>query len=97
MLVMEYMEYSTCIFKCATDVNLDSIRTKLIYRKFQKGLYNGIQNFAVWRVLQKRLHLKAYKLCIISFQSCKALFETPCTMKGKTEKYLKMCTLKTKL
>jgi hypothetical protein len=31
----------------------------------QKELYNDIQNVAVWRVLGKRLHLKAYKLSIV--------------------------------
>jgi hypothetical protein len=31
----------------------------------QKELYNGITNVAVWRVLRKRLRLKAYKLSII--------------------------------
>jgi hypothetical protein len=29
---------------------------------FRKELYNGIPNAALWRVLRKRLHLKAYKL-----------------------------------
>jgi hypothetical protein len=28
---------------------------------FKKELYNGIPNVAVWRVLRKRLHLKACK------------------------------------
>jgi hypothetical protein len=32
---------------------------------FQKQLYNGIPNVTVWRVLRKRLHLKAYKLFIV--------------------------------
>jgi hypothetical protein len=32
---------------------------------FQKELYNGIANVTVWRVLRKRLHLKAYKLSIL--------------------------------
>jgi hypothetical protein len=32
---------------------------------FQKGLYNGIPNVAVRRVVRKRLHLKAYKLSIV--------------------------------
>jgi hypothetical protein len=31
----------------------------------QKKLYNGIPNVTVWRVLQQRLHLKAYKLSIV--------------------------------
>jgi hypothetical protein len=30
-----------------------------------KELYNGFSNVAVWRVLRKRLHLKAYKLTIV--------------------------------
>jgi hypothetical protein len=34
------------------------------HRAFQKELYNGISNVTVWRVLRKRLHLKAYKLSI---------------------------------
>jgi hypothetical protein len=34
-------------------------------RVFQKWLYNGIANATVWRVLRKRLHLKAYKSFII--------------------------------
>jgi hypothetical protein len=29
---------------------------------FQKELYSGIPNVAVWRVLRQRLYLKAYKL-----------------------------------
>jgi hypothetical protein len=29
---------------------------------FQEELYNAIPNVTVWRVLRKRLHLKAYKL-----------------------------------
>jgi hypothetical protein len=32
---------------------------------FQKELYNGIPNVTVWRVLRKRLHLKAYKLSTV--------------------------------
>jgi hypothetical protein len=32
---------------------------------FQKELYSGIPNVAVWRVLRKYLHLKAYKLSIV--------------------------------
>jgi hypothetical protein len=32
---------------------------------FQKELHNGIPNVGVWRVLRKRLHLKAYKLSIV--------------------------------
>jgi hypothetical protein len=31
----------------------------------KKELYNGITNVALWRVLRKRLHLKAYKLSIV--------------------------------
>jgi hypothetical protein len=31
----------------------------------KKELYNGILNVAVWRVLRKRLYLKAYKLSIV--------------------------------
>jgi hypothetical protein len=31
----------------------------------KKELYSGIPNITVWRVLRKRLHLKAYKLSII--------------------------------
>jgi hypothetical protein len=30
----------------------------------KKELYNDITNVTVWRVLPKRLHLKAYKLSI---------------------------------
>jgi hypothetical protein len=37
----------------------------LMYRVFKKELYNVIPNVAVWRVLRKRLHLKAYKLSIV--------------------------------
>jgi hypothetical protein len=29
---------------------------------FQKEIYSGIPNVTVWQMLQKRLHLKAYKL-----------------------------------
>jgi hypothetical protein len=32
---------------------------------FQKELYSGVPNVTVWRVLRKRLHLKAYKLSIV--------------------------------
>jgi hypothetical protein len=32
---------------------------------FKKGLYKGIPKVTVWRVLRKRLHLKAYKRSII--------------------------------
>jgi hypothetical protein len=35
------------------------------YRVFQKEPYNDIPNVAVWRVLRKRLHLKAYKLSVV--------------------------------
>jgi hypothetical protein len=38
---------------------------KNIYRMFQNEPYNGIPNAAVWPVLQKRLHLREYKLSII--------------------------------
>jgi hypothetical protein len=31
----------------------------LKYRAFQKDLYNGVADVAVWRVLRKRLQLKA--------------------------------------
>jgi hypothetical protein len=31
------------------------------YRMFQKELYNGIANVAVWRVLRKRFTLKAVR------------------------------------
>jgi hypothetical protein len=39
---------------------------------FQKELYNGILNVAVWKVLRKSLHLKAYKLSIVqdNYQHC---------------------------
>jgi hypothetical protein len=33
-------------------------------RVFQEELYNDIPNVTAWRVLRKRLHLKAYKLSI---------------------------------
>jgi hypothetical protein len=33
--------------------------------RFKKELYYSIPNVAVWRVLRKRLHLKAYKLFIV--------------------------------
>jgi hypothetical protein len=32
---------------------------------FQKELYNGIPNATAWRVLRKRLHLKAYQLSVV--------------------------------
>jgi hypothetical protein len=32
---------------------------------FQNELYNGIPDVTVWRLLRKRLHLKAYKLSIV--------------------------------
>jgi hypothetical protein len=31
----------------------------------KKELHNGIPNVTVWRVLQKHIHLKAYKLSIV--------------------------------
>jgi hypothetical protein len=34
-------------------------------RVFLKELYIGIPTVTVWRVLPKRLHLKAYKLSIV--------------------------------
>jgi hypothetical protein len=34
------------------------------WRVFKKEFYNGNPNGIVWLVLQKRLHLKAYKLSI---------------------------------
>jgi hypothetical protein len=36
-----------------------------IYRTFKNQFYNGIRDVTVWRVLRKRLHLKAYKLSIV--------------------------------
>jgi hypothetical protein len=36
-----------------------------VYRVFRKELYSGIPNVTMWRVLRKRLHLKAYKLAIV--------------------------------
>jgi hypothetical protein len=36
-----------------------------LYRVLQKELCNGIPNVTVWRVLRKRLHLKAYRLSVI--------------------------------
>jgi hypothetical protein len=35
-----------------------------LHRVFQKELCNGLPTVTVWRVLQKRFHLKAYKLSI---------------------------------
>jgi hypothetical protein len=35
------------------------------YRVFRKELYSGIPNDTMWRVLLKRVHLKAYKLSIV--------------------------------
>jgi hypothetical protein len=32
---------------------------------FQKELYSGIPNVAVWPMLRKLLHLKSYKLSIL--------------------------------
>jgi hypothetical protein len=32
---------------------------------FKKGFYNGTPNAAVWRMLRKRMRLKAYKLSIV--------------------------------
>jgi hypothetical protein len=49
------------------------IPTGYKYRVFQKELYNGIANFTVWRVLRKRLHLKAFKLYIVQ-----GLFQRDC-------------------
>jgi uncharacterized membrane protein len=42
-------------------VTYGSISTGSFYRVFQKEHYNGIPNVTVWRVLRKRLQLKAYK------------------------------------
>jgi hypothetical protein len=36
-----------------------------MYRLFKKELYNNIPNATVWRVLRKRLHLKAYKQSVV--------------------------------
>jgi hypothetical protein len=38
---------------------------RVIYRIFQKELYNGIPNVAMWRVIRRRLHLKTYKLSTV--------------------------------
>jgi hypothetical protein len=38
----------------------------LYYRVLQKEFYNGIQSVTKWRVLRKRLHLKAYKLDVLN-------------------------------
>jgi hypothetical protein len=40
-----------------------------MYRVFQKELYNDVQwySISVWRVLRKRLHLKAYKLSVVQY------------------------------
>jgi hypothetical protein len=40
-------------------------RFPYIYRVLQKELNNGIPNVAEWRVLQKHLHFKAYRLSIV--------------------------------
>jgi hypothetical protein len=62
----------------------------------QKELYNAIPNVTVWRVLRKRLYLKAYKLSIVQSVNvfvtlatrshleyyCKSIFETPCITSG---------------
>jgi hypothetical protein len=37
-----------------------------IYSVFKKELYSDIPNVTAWRVLRKRLHLKAYKLSTLS-------------------------------
>jgi hypothetical protein len=39
--------------------------TPNMYMVFRKEFYNGISNVNVWRVLRRRLHLKAYKLSIV--------------------------------
>jgi hypothetical protein len=39
--------------------------SQLLYRAFQKELYNRIPNVTAWRVLWKRSHLKAYKLSVV--------------------------------
>jgi hypothetical protein len=36
-----------------------------IYRMFEKELCNGIPNVTVWRMLRKRLYLRAYKVSIV--------------------------------
>jgi hypothetical protein len=47
------------------DEALPKVILKVNYRVLQKELYSGIPNVTVRRVLQKRLHLKAYKLFFI--------------------------------
>jgi hypothetical protein len=51
---------------------------------FHKELYNANPNVTVWRVLQKRLHIRAYKLSVVQgvqqfqrFQSFDAFLKTP--------------------
>jgi hypothetical protein len=48
-------------------------------RMFQKELHNCIPNVAVWRMLRKRLHLKAYRLSTVqhleSFQTNGVIFQ----------------------
>jgi hypothetical protein len=51
----------------------------ITYRVFQKELYNGIPNVNVWRVLRKRLHLKADKLSIVERLKNYTAGECPCT------------------
>jgi hypothetical protein len=68
-----------------------------LYREFQKELHSSIPNVTVWRVLGKRLHLKAYRLSIPHLCTtlsvnvfvthleyyCEALFETTCINNSK--------------
>jgi hypothetical protein len=49
---------------CGWTRRLPDMEGSCEYRVFQKEFYNGIPNVAVWRLLRKRLHLKAYKLSI---------------------------------
>jgi hypothetical protein len=71
--------YSTtkCIIPCLKGCLLFTIIQKsATYRVFQKEIYNGISTVTVWRVLWKRLHLKAYKIFSVYAFKCKRFRNT---------------------
>jgi hypothetical protein len=52
------------------DLLLCSFARAKLCKLFKKELYNGIPNITVWRLLRRRLYLKAYKLSIVQGVEC---------------------------
>jgi hypothetical protein len=83
------------LFVCCKMIVL-SVAEQIIlkYRVFQKEFYNCIPNVAVWRVLRKRLRLKAYKLYIVQRLYpllIRASIDFVCTSAVRTASILELC------